>query len=159
MRVLEDHLHAAANSPKLRRRDRGEILSVEQDPPLARNIEADREPPDGRLAAAGFTDDREGLAPPYPQGHALDGFQTDVFGERNLVNYTAGSVALASLGMTAGYVLWAVKGGHLLASMMSSLPAWRFMDPLPVLNAAAVGSREEESGGGDEVDADEDVFG
>ena len=34
---------------------------------------------------------------------------------------------------SVGYVLWLLRGGTLLASVMASLPAWRAVDPLPVL--------------------------
>jgi hypothetical protein len=33
----------------------------------------------------------------------------------------------------ARYVIWLIRGGLLLSSVLSSLPAWRFVDPLPVL--------------------------
>jgi VCBS repeat-containing protein len=49
--------------------------------------------------------------------------------ERNIV---VSSVA-AGAGMSVGYVLWLLRGGLLLSSLLSSLPAWRFVDPLPVL--------------------------
>ncbi len=32
-----------------------------------------------------------------------------------------------------GYVIWTIRGGYLAASMLSSLPAWAIIDPLPVL--------------------------
>ena len=32
-----------------------------------------------------------------------------------------------------GYVVWLARGGLLLASLLSSMPAWRAIDPLPVL--------------------------
>jgi hypothetical protein len=32
-----------------------------------------------------------------------------------------------------GYVVWLARGGMLLASLLSSMPAWRAIDPLPVL--------------------------
>jgi hypothetical protein len=32
-----------------------------------------------------------------------------------------------------GYVLWLARGGFLLASLMSALPAWAMVDPMPVL--------------------------
>jgi hypothetical protein len=35
--------------------------------------------------------------------------------------------------LSAGYVLWAVRGGSLLASMLATLPVWRWIDPLPIL--------------------------
>lgn len=43
-----------------------------------------------------------------------------------------GSVGITS-GLSVGYLIWLVRGGTLMGSMLSSLPAWRFVDPLPVL--------------------------
>jgi hypothetical protein len=43
------------------------------------------------------------------------------------------STAAASLGLSVGYVLWLLRGGVLISSMLSSLPAWRLVDPLPIL--------------------------
>jgi hypothetical protein len=57
----------------------------------------------------------------------------------------AGSMAVGSFGLTVGYVLWLLRGGALIASLLSSLPAWRLIDPLPVLSRVD-----------DEEDADED---
>ncbi len=59
---------------------------------------------------------------------------------------TVGTVAVTSLAMTAGYVFWTIKGGYLLASVVSQMPAWRFVDPLPIYDLAA----------GDWKDKDED---
>ena len=39
----------------------------------------------------------------------------------------------ASITVSAGYVLWCLRGAGLLASLFSSLPVWRWFDPLPVL--------------------------
>ena len=47
----------------------------------------------------------------------------------------ASSVALSS-GLSIGYVIWLVRGGVLMSSMLSALPAWQMIDPLPVLAAA-----------------------
>jgi predicted outer membrane repeat protein len=38
-----------------------------------------------------------------------------------------------STSLSVGYVLWLVRGGVLLSSLLSTLPAWQLMDPLPVL--------------------------
>ncbi len=38
-----------------------------------------------------------------------------------------------SAGLSVGYVLWLARGGVLMASVMSALPAWASLDPLPVL--------------------------
>jgi hypothetical protein len=43
------------------------------------------------------------------------------------------TTAAASLGLSVGYVLWLLRGGVLISSMLSSLPAWRLVDPLPIL--------------------------
>ena len=51
----------------------------------------------------------------------------------------AGSVFVVSTGLSVGYVLWLLRGGALIASLLSSLPAWRLVDPLPVLGS--VGGR------------------
>ncbi|WP_293997473.1 cadherin domain-containing protein [Sphaerotilus sp.] len=43
------------------------------------------------------------------------------------------STALISTGVSVGYVIWLVRGGVLMTSLMSVVPAWAGMDPLPVL--------------------------
>ena len=50
-----------------------------------------------------------------------------------------GSSILATGGASIGYVVWLVRGGVLMSSMMSALPAWQMVDPLPVLAAARAG--------------------
>jgi hypothetical protein len=57
-----------------------------------------------------------------------------------------GSSIAASTGLSIGYVLWLLRGGVLVSSLLSSLPAWRMIDPLPVLGK----SRD------DDEDADEE---
>ena len=43
---------------------------------------------------------------------------------------TVGQFAMA---MTAGYVVWSLRGVSLLASLLTSIPLWRSLDPLPIL--------------------------
>jgi len=38
-------------------------------------------------------------------------------------------------GVSIGYVVWLIRGGVLVSSMLSALPAWQMIDPLPVLAA------------------------
>ena len=38
--------------------------------------------------------------------------------------------------LSVGYVVWLVRGGVLMSSMLSALPAWQMIDPLPVLAAS-----------------------
>ncbi len=44
----------------------------------------------------------------------------------------ASSVAVSS-GLSISYVLWLLRSGALLSSVLASIPAWRSIDPLPVL--------------------------
>jgi hypothetical protein len=54
--------------------------------------------------------------------------------DENRVEYnTVALTTAASLGLSVGYVLWLLRGGVLVGSMLSSMPAWRFVDPLPIL--------------------------
>ena len=52
-------------------------------------------------------------------------------------NATIRSVSQVALAMTAGYVMWSLRGASLLASLVTSLPLWRSLDPLPILEARA----------------------
>ncbi|MGB5325884.1 MAG: putative Ig domain-containing protein, partial [Pseudomonadales bacterium] len=45
-----------------------------------------------------------------------------------------GSTFAVSAGMSAGYIAWLARSGAVLGSVMSAMPMWRFIDPLPVLN-------------------------
>ncbi len=47
--------------------------------------------------------------------------------------------ALTGTTLSAGFIVWALRSGALLASFMATMPAWRHFDPLPVLG----GSRSE----------------
>ena len=36
-------------------------------------------------------------------------------------------------GLTVGYVVWTIRGGLLVSSLLAQMPAWRLIDPLVVL--------------------------
>ena len=76
----------------------------------------------------------------------LDDFQGEIDQNFFMSTYTAGTIAVTSMAVSAGYVFWMVKGGCLLASVVSQLPVWQFMDPLPIFDAASSGmwSKEDE---------------
>jgi hypothetical protein len=59
----------------------------------------------------------------------------DSTGGTELVSFTASRIVLMSLTVT--YVLWALKGGYLMTSFLSTLPAWRSVDPLAILDRSA----------------------
>ena len=44
------------------------------------------------------------------------------------------SAITVSTGLSIGYIVWLVRGGLLVGSVLSSMPAWRWIDPLPVLS-------------------------
>jgi predicted outer membrane repeat protein len=77
----------------------------------------------------------------------------------------AGSLVL-STSFSVGYVLWLARGGVLLASMASSIPAWAAVDPLPVLSRFKSRQGEDEdalagpegAAQGDKADALERLF-
>ena len=52
----------------------------------------------------------------------------------SLDKVVVGSSAIATTSLSVGYVIWMLRGGSLLASFVSSLPAWSSFDLLPVLN-------------------------
>jgi hypothetical protein len=64
----------------------------------------------------------------------LDRMRDEMGEQADLEHWVSGSMAVGSFGLTVGYVLWLLRGGALLASLLSSLPAWRLIDPLPVLS-------------------------
>jgi hypothetical protein len=66
-------------------------------------------------------------------------------------NRTAVASTIAiSTGLSVGYVLWLVRGGLLLTSVLSALPAWQIVDPLPVLGTMRRAQ--------DDKDADDDAI-
>ncbi|MEZ5627417.1 MAG: cadherin-like domain-containing protein [Rhodocyclaceae bacterium] len=47
-----------------------------------------------------------------------------------------GVSVVTGAGLTIGYVAWLIRGGVLLTSLLSTMPAWRLLDPLPILNSS-----------------------
>ncbi len=66
----------------------------------------------------------------------------------------ASSIALTT-GLSVGYVIWLVRGGLLLSSVLSAMPAWQMIDPLPVLTRSR-GRDDDDDEGGEDV---EKLFG
>jgi hypothetical protein len=70
----------------------------------------------------------------------------------------AAGAALVSSGLSVGYVLWLARGGVLVASVMSSVPAWSSVDPLPVLARAQKKSEGDDATGDDGFDPVDKLF-
>ena len=80
----------------------------------------------GRYAVAAIAYDTELL---WSQ---LDGIEASFEAEFGNVSYSLGAVSAFG---AAGYILWTLRGGVLMAAAMSQLPSWRMVDPLPVLDS------------------------
>ena len=63
----------------------------------------------------------------------LDLAREDINEVASINHAFVGSTVALSTGISVGYVVWLARGGLLLASMLSSMPAWRLVDPLPIL--------------------------
>jgi Domain of unknown function (DUF4347)/Cadherin-like/Right handed beta helix region len=61
------------------------------------------------------------------------------------------STTAVSAGISIGYVIWLVRGGALLSSLLASLPAWQLMDPLPVLGSMGGGGANDDDESLDEM--------
>jgi VCBS repeat-containing protein len=63
----------------------------------------------------------------------LDKLRDEIRDDTSFTKTVVGSSLAATTGLSIGYVLWLIRGGMLLSSVLSSLPAWRLVDPLPIL--------------------------
>ena len=73
------------------------------------------------------------LAAKSEMSQEMDAADDKLVHDRKL-KMVAGSATVASFGASAAYVLWLLRGGSLLSSLLSILPAWQSIDPLPVLD-------------------------
>jgi hypothetical protein len=71
--------------------------------------------------------------------------------ERQRIEVVLNSVRITGLALSVGAVWWAARAAGLVASLLASTPAWRHVDPLPVL-----GRDEEEEEVWDESAEDQD---
>ena len=66
----------------------------------------------------------------------------------------AGSTLAVGGGLSVGYVVWLVRGGVLASSMLSALPAWQMIDPLPVVTAGRGKKDAHDAEAGDDNDVE-----
>ena len=59
---------------------------------------------------------------------------------------SVGTVIGVSTAASAGYFIWCIKSGSLITSWMAAWPAWRVLDPLPVLGFGEARSRRKKRG-------------
>jgi hypothetical protein len=76
-----------------------------------------------------------------PTRHALA--QDDE--EKQRIEVILGSVRITGLAMSVGAVWWAARAAGIIASLLASSPAWRHVDPLPVLGRDEEDERDQEA--------------
>ena len=62
-----------------------------------------------------------------------DAFDNPDDEERKPIEVIMGTVKVTGLAFSVGAVWWAARAAGLIASLLASSPAWRHVDPLPVL--------------------------
>jgi hypothetical protein len=74
---------------------------------------------------------------------SLDRLRRDARDDSFVEQAIAGSSLALTAGLSVGYVIWLTRGGLLLASLTSSLPVWRLIDPIPILASLARRSEDD----------------
>jgi hypothetical protein len=64
---------------------------------------------------------------------SLDALKDETVQEINFDKTVVGSTIAVSTGVSVGYVIWLIRSGMLLTSMLASMPAWQIADPMPIL--------------------------
>lgn len=80
----------------------------------------------------------------------LEELQRQIEGQASSHQTAIASSIAVTTGLSVGYVVWLVRGGLLLSSLLSTMPAWQMIDPLPVLSSGR-------GGAGDDDEDDEEV--
>ncbi len=64
----------------------------------------------------------------------IEKVKKDLEEDRTLIDVAiVGGSAAFTTGFSVGYVIWTLRSGIIASSVLSALPAWRFVDPLPIL--------------------------
>jgi hypothetical protein len=56
-----------------------------------------------------------------------------------------GSTLAVTSGLSVGYVIWMIRGGLIMTSLLAQVPAWQDIDPLTVLDSRGRGEEDGES--------------
>ena len=92
------------------------------------------------------------IVPGSPLWDDLDALDDQMQGTLHFKDLVVGSALTASTGLTVGYVVWMIRGGMLISSLLAQMPAWRLIDPLVVL-----GGFDDEAFGEDSEEARESL--
>jgi hypothetical protein len=80
----------------------------------------------------------------------LNRLHDDVAQKGKIEQTVIGSTVALTTGLSVGYVVWLLRGGLLLSSLLSSLPAWHVIDPWPVLSRVKRSEEEQEDDASDD---------
>jgi hypothetical protein len=83
--------------------------------------------------------------------NVLNVLKEEVANESFVSQAVIGTTMFTATSISVGYVIWLIRGGVLLSSVLSSLPAWQMVDPLPVLGYL---DEDEDELAGDETETD-----
>ncbi len=75
----------------------------------------------------------------------LDTLQEQLESDSDRLDHIAGSATVVTAALSTGYVIWTLRGSFLLASFLSTVPTWRSLDPLPIIES----NQGTEADGGD----------
>jgi hypothetical protein len=75
----------------------------------------------------------------------LDDMRDELIENQGATEQLVGSGLTLSAGLSVGYVVWLARSGVILSSVLSSLPAWRLIDPLPVLGTLAATADDDDT--------------
>ena len=86
----------------------------------------------------------------------FDAMEQETAREIRLEKTVIGSAFAATTSLSVGYVVWLIRSGMLLSSLLSSLPAWQIADPLPIL-ARLKDDEDEDDESIEEIIGDDDT--
>lgn len=66
---------------------------------------------------------------------SLASLENEVLANSRLEHRVVASSVVVSSGVSIGYVIWLLRSGAFISSVLASVPAWRSIDPLPVLSS------------------------
>jgi hypothetical protein len=77
-----------------------------------------------------------------PFESALDDLRDDLNVDFHFEMVAMGATIATTGSISVGYVFWMIRGGYLLGSLLSQIPAWKIVDPLQILDV--LGSDEDD---------------
>jgi lipopolysaccharide export system protein LptA len=84
------------------------------------------------------------------------GDQFDVGGRQTAVELA--KVAGLSAAVSVGYAMWTMRGSYLVASLLASTPAWKMIDPIPILDFSDAQRRQTQAKEDETADSVEELF-